>query len=81
MFFVKFGSILKKSLKCIRNFCLIMDIFSSKAYFLYANMIVLMLVNNFRYCVPDFTRVGPIWVEFIVIIYSFGFSYHFFFHN
>ena len=53
-FFVKFGPIfITKSLKCIRNFCLVIDIFFLKAYFLYASVIVLLLVNNFRYGIPD----------------------------
>ena len=74
MFFVKFGPIfITKSLNVFAISVWSLIFFFLKAYFLYASVIFLLLVNNFRYGIPHFTHVGSVLVKFIVIIHSFGF--------
>ena len=60
---VKFGPMfIKQSLNILAIF-LVINTFPVNAYFLYANMIVLLLVNNFRYGIPHFVHIGSIFVD------------------
>ena len=70
----------KDIIEYIRNFCLVINTFHLNAYFLHANIVFLLLLNNFRYGIPHLVHFGSIFVEFIIVIHSFSFSYWFFQH-
>ena len=53
---------IKQSLNILAIF-LVINTFPVNAYFLYANMIVLLPVNNFRYGIPHFVHIGSIFVD------------------